>query len=306
MSYISCNIKHLVEGSLSTKDTGLGNTLFQIATQYAFSRKYGFTMDLRELRVYTDKLRELGFDHDNTIFRETFRCFELQPYPQLEYTLISEEHDKGEIYDADFHNQVMTCQDKHIKINGYLQSFMYFNDYRLELYSLFKPPREFEEYVQVQYPEIFNDEIVSVSIHVRMNYANNVNYTRSFFVESVQHFKEKYGPEKVHFFVFSNNHDEIRGWFDDQHASFTIVNENNDYMDLWTMMLCNHNIISHSTFAWWGAYLNRYPKKEVHYPRDSLRVWWGQLLDHEQLAEREFEHYLPEWKCVRSNTMYTY
>jgi len=302
--YISCNIKHLVEGSISTKDTGLGNTLFQIATQYAFSRKYNLTMDLRELRIYTDKLRELGFDHDTSIFNKIFKYFDNRPYPEIEYKMVSEEHDSGEIYDEKFHNNVISQKNVNLKINGYLQSFLYFQDHRLELYDLFKPSTNFEEYVRVQYPEIFDGEIISVSIHVRMNYANNVNYNRKFFIDSIRYFKEKYN--NIHFFVFSNNHDEIRGWFDDQNIPFTIVNEHNDYMDLWTMMLCKHNIISHSTFAWWGAYLNCYPKKEVLYPRDSLRIWWGQLLDYEMKPQREFEHYLPEWKCIQKDTMYRY
>jgi hypothetical protein len=37
---INCNIKHVFEGKPNIKDTGLGNTLFQIATQYALSKKY--------------------------------------------------------------------------------------------------------------------------------------------------------------------------------------------------------------------------------------------------------------------------
>ena len=75
MPYLSCNIKHLCEGSISRKDTGLGNTLFQLATQYSFAKRYGYKLDLRELEIYVGKLRELDYDHDITILREFLRIF---------------------------------------------------------------------------------------------------------------------------------------------------------------------------------------------------------------------------------------
>ena len=52
---ISCKIVHVTEGNITTKDTGLGNTLFQLATQYSYSKKYGFSMNIHELRLYCDK-----------------------------------------------------------------------------------------------------------------------------------------------------------------------------------------------------------------------------------------------------------
>ena len=39
--------------------------------------------------------------------------------------------------------------------------------------------------------------------------------------------------------------------------------ENNYLIDFCAMSLCDHNIISSSTFGWWAAYLNKNPKKEV-------------------------------------------
>jgi hypothetical protein len=307
MPYLSCNIKHLCEGSISRKDTGLGNTLFQLATQYSFAKRYGYKLDLRELEIYVGKLQELDYDHDITILREFLRIFGNENIPaHIDYQLVSEEHNKGEIYDATFENTIKENNTHNIKLNGYVQSFKYFNEYRPELYYLFGPEDVHKELFKIQYPELFDENVICVSVHIRMNYANAVNYNSNFFIHCMDYFKDKYPDKKVHFFVFSNNHNDIRGWFSRDKYNIESIEGNTDYIDLWMMMLCNHNIISHSTFAWWGAYLNAHPDKEVFYPYDSLRVWWGQLLSEVQMPEREYEHFLPSWKAIKIDTLYSY
>ena len=49
-------------------------------------------------------------------------------------------------------------------------------------------------------------------------------------------------------------------------VDYFIPEFNDELLDLTLMTMCDNNIISNSSFSWWGAYLNEYPEKQVIAP----------------------------------------
>ena len=118
----------------------------------------------------------------------------------------------------------------------------------------------------------------SVAIHVRKG---NDYRTRSWYVgtcpaeyyrKAVAMFREKLSAPR--FYVFTDNPAWVRENFTD--FPYTLVEGNptsgyGSHFDMQLMSSCQHNIISNSTYSWWGAFLNPNPGKSVVLPT----VWFN-------------------------------
>ncbi len=79
----------------------------------------------------------------------------------------------------------------------------------------------------------------------------NVNY----YLKAINYIQKH--VENPKFFVFSDDLDWVRNNIDLPENSVFIINEKiNSYWYILLMSKAKHNIISNSTFSWWGAYLN--------------------------------------------------
>lgn len=114
---------------------------------------------------------------------------------------------------------------------------------------------------------------LSVSIHVRRGdyladptyqgicdlpyYKNAVDYILNYVKEP-------------HFFIFSND----AKWCEENIAplcgNYTIIDWNGgdrSWADMYLMSQCKHNVIAHSSFSWWAAWLNNHDNKIVVSPK---------------------------------------
>ena len=298
---ISCNLMHLLYPPQSSRDTGLGNTLFQLAIQYVLSKKYNLKMNVYELKLYCNLLNNFNYDHDIKIFKKIFEIYNCEKNENNDLIIReSESYQVEQFLDNHFLERVKNNLNKNIKIEGYFQSHLYFNEYRNDILDLFSIDNISLNYIKNKYPILFDNNKMCISIHIRMNYANCINYNFNYFEKAINYFTEKFN--NIHFLVFSNNVESIQQWF--KHKDYTIITNNIDYIDLGIMSLCKHNIITHSTFSWWGAYLNNNPDKIVIFPKDALKISMGSLYPNIVFEQRFNEFYMPNWISFDIDTLY--
>lgn len=117
---------------------------------------------------------------------------------------------------------------------------------------------------------------VSVAIHVRKgeDYSSRIWYQNTCPLEYYQRAVALMCEKLVnpYFYVFTDNPAWVKENFVD--IEYTLVERNPTvgygcHFDMQLMSYCKHNIISNSTYAWWGAYLNKNPEKIIIGPH----VW---------------------------------
>lgn len=104
----------------------------------------------------------------------------------------------------------------------------------------------------------------SVAIHVRKgkDYMSRIWYQQTcpiaYYQKAIKLIEEKIKDPR--FYVFTDNPKWVKENFRD--FEYTLVQENpvagyGSHFDMQLMSLCQHNILSNSTYSWWGAFLNR-------------------------------------------------
>jgi 5'(3')-deoxyribonucleotidase len=83
-------------------------------------------------------------------------------------------------------------------------------------------------------------------------------------------------PKNSIFLIFSDDIEWCKENFPNISDKFIFIEGNKDYEDLYIMSKCKNNIISNSTFSWWGAWLNQNENKKVVAPLK----WFGSSINH--------------------------
>jgi glycosyltransferase involved in cell wall biosynthesis len=239
---------------------GLGNMMFQVATAYALSKSRGHKLVLNPNHVGT--LHKPPSAYKDNVFKNIEALG-----GSYEFYKISEES---------FSYKPLPSAITNIILDGYFQSYKYFEDYQDEIRELFK----------YEVPTEYNPK-GKVSVHVRRgNYTQLSNHHHNldikYYLNAVTYFP---GHE---FLIFSDDIEWCKLHFEGK--NFTFVEGTTDVEDLYLMSQCEHNVTANSTFSWWGAFLNRNPNKIVIYPDK----WFGP-------ANSEFKTwdlFPPEWICL--------
>jgi hypothetical protein len=231
---------------------GLGNIMFQVANGYSVSvdNEMEFVVDVSNYHG-----GKYGYGkYKNNIFDKI--NFESNVKNDICY---------GE---GCFNYQEIPKFSSDTKLIGYFQSEKYFVKNRKKILSLYKPKKDIINKLQNLYGEILKLE--TCSIHVRRgDYLHLQSYYHPLDIEYYKN-ASKLLPQNTFFLIFSDGLDWCKENFDFLENKIFVDNLD-DFEEIYLMSLCKNNIISNSTFGWWGAWLNKNRNQKVIAPSK----WFG-------------------------------
>ncbi len=156
-------------------------------------------------------------------------------------------------------------------VEGYFQSEKYFIDIRDIIINQFILKIDLSNYSK-SILKLIKTAKNSCSVHVRRgDFMNEINQkihgscNLEYYISAIQKIQKIY--KKTKFFMFS---DDINWCKKNLNLESVIMISSKEkripHEDIHLMSLCNHNIISNSTFGWWGAWLNQNKIKKVIAP----------------------------------------
>ena len=144
-------------------------------------------------------------------------------------------------------------------LQGYWQSEHYFKDIRPILLAELVP-------VNIHPLPHWTSEKNTVAVHVRRgDYLTETGIgalTKEYYDRAMDLIRNKVSDPL--FVFFSDDIEWCKGVFRDQRiVHFEHKDWSEDYLQLFLMSKCKHQIIANSSFSWWGAWLNQNPDKLV-------------------------------------------
>lgn len=154
-----------------------------------------------------------------------------------------------------------------VEFYGYFQSSLNFLGYSKEIIDLFSPSEQFIKKINDLYPNF--DTNNSVSVHVRRgDYMRFKDVHGIVDISYINHCISKC-DENSQIYIFTDDKSWAKQTFIG--PKFIIVEHLEDYEELWMISLCRTNIMSCSSFSWWGSFLNRNKNQKVYVPNK----WFG-------------------------------
>ena len=248
---------------------GLGNQLFQIFTliSTAIDYKTPFFFENKEKPVIGH--RKLFYWNN---FLSSLSTFIKSDTAQMIY------RERGFAYTPISFDNLNKLQN--IKLVGYFQSYLYFNHNKDIIFRLIKLNNQ-KKIVLHKYRENYFDECVS--LHFRIGDYLNIQehhpvLKTDYYIKALGQLVKTTNKNNWKILCFYEKNDEI---IVQDHINelvgrfpsliFERINHSlQDWEQMLSMSLCQHNIIANSSFSWWGAYMN-INNNIVYYPN----VWFG-------------------------------
>jgi len=242
------------------KHTGCGNVMFQIASIYGLAWDNNYVATFPTINTFYEILKHKNFNNDN-IYR------------------------KVNTFNINIKNKISIGQGYHkvilknnLNIESYFNCYKYFHKYRDRILDLFSIDSKSINYINNKY-NFINESKINISLHIRrgdfvlISDTWNKEYLLNddYYYNSLKYI-DKIIKEDYNLLVFSDdiNYCKEKLNFAAKNRNIIYIENNLDYIDLWLMSLCDHNIINKSTFSWWSAYLNNNNNKIIIAPKINI------------------------------------
>lgn len=247
-----------------------GNYLFQIAAGASLAKKCG-----------TDFKVVIAPDTEaiSTISKESMwkyvSSFKTTVFSEIEF--VDEAPVGVALYSwHDFPYKPIPYKEKDLMIDGYFQSYKYLDENVMR--QLYAMPIEIENSLNEKYGAILKSPFTC--IHVRRG--DYCNLPHRFSICSMNYFGKAIGQieENMRYVVISDDLTWCKKHFKGER--FVFADKRNTMLeDFYLQSMATNNIISNSSFSWWGAWLNANPNKKVFYPTP----WFGPHYSHYDVSD---------------------
>lgn len=249
---------------LSELNTGLGNVLFQIASTYGISKALGMEFLGKYVFEFSERLQNrYGFRHGKTIFRN---CIANASSPIDLVVYESPNHHK--LFDIALVSKISQLQHLSLLSQGYLESHIYFDNVEKEIRELFSMDESSKTYLREKYPFLFDKEKVLIAIHIRTG-NSIVEIEETYYRKAIELMRANYPKGEYVLFTNDPSNPIVQNLI--QSLSLVhLVQEREDYLELWAFSQTSHAICCFSTFSWWGSYLIPNLQKTIIVPQSSV------------------------------------
>ena len=264
---------------------GLGNQLFQIFALIAYSIQYKVKAVFVYEQIVTGRITYWdSFFKNLTIFTTKFAPNNIT---NEQIVSLPKFQEPGFEYRAfpDFQGQSVFVQ-------GYFQSYKYFENYKDQIYGLLKLD-SLKKSVIKDYSGYFDDDVTTISMHFRLGDYKTKRYYHpvmkyEYYESSLRHILDKIhvdSDKKVRVLYFCEAEDNVfvsNMRIRPLKTAFPTIefmkvdDQIQDWKQLLIMSHCQNFIMANSTFSWWGAYLSSFADKIVCYPSK----WFGEYYEH--------------------------
>lgn len=186
-----------------------------------------------------------------------------------------------------FNPNILNKTPNNAYLIGYWQSEKYFSEISEIIKSDFRIASAVSS-AYLYWEDRINSQL-SASVHIRRgDYLADKNYLGKFYKCPVEYFKRSMDLlrdqfSNIHFYIFSDDIEWAKNAFNDNPSFLFVENKGylKDHEEIMLMSLCNHHVISNSTYSWWGAWLGSYSSKLVLTPCK----WFSDRILHSQSSD---------------------